>query len=88
MVIIRILFAVDVKYYSFWPSADIKPTSNELVHAMNLHCMFGSLSLLHLYGNNKVPALLKKIRHFPNKTKHIAKNLKNKTLYHLVFRWS
>ncbi len=41
------LFVVDLKH-CFWPSADAKPMSNDLVHVMFLQCMFAlflSLSL-------------------------------------------
>jgi hypothetical protein len=33
------LFAVDLKH-CFWPSANAKPMSNDLVHVMFFHCMF------------------------------------------------
>ncbi len=35
----RVFFDVYLKRSSFWPSADVKPTSNYLVHAMPMQCM-------------------------------------------------
>ncbi len=40
IVLIKILFAVHLKHYKFGPLADVKPTSNDLVHAMLWQCMF------------------------------------------------
>ncbi len=37
---IRILFADHLKHSSFWPLADVKLMSNDLVHAMTRQCMF------------------------------------------------
>ncbi len=44
---IEILFAVHRKHSSYWPSADVKPMSNNLVHAMTWQCMF-ALSIIIL----------------------------------------
>ncbi len=42
----KILFIVQLKHSSFRPSADPKPMSNNLVHAMPQQCMFAlSLSM-------------------------------------------
>jgi hypothetical protein len=50
----KILFAVPLKHYSAWPSADVKSMSNDLVHTVTWQCMF-SLSLYilkpFLYAN-------------------------------------
>ncbi len=40
----KIAFIVRLKQSSFWPSADVKPMQNDLVHAMP-----GSACLLSLY---------------------------------------
>ncbi len=34
IVLIKILFAVNKKHSSFWPLAEVKPLSNDLVNAM------------------------------------------------------
>ncbi len=36
----KILITSDLKQPNFWPSADVKPISNYLVHAMHWKCMF------------------------------------------------
>jgi hypothetical protein len=36
----KILFAVDLKQPSFWPSADVKPAPNDLAHATPWKLMF------------------------------------------------
>ncbi len=33
--IYKVLYAVDLKHSSVWPSADVEPMSNDLVHAMS-----------------------------------------------------
>jgi hypothetical protein len=40
----KLLFAVHLKHSNFWPSADVKPTSDEQAHAMHWQYMF-TLSL-------------------------------------------
>jgi hypothetical protein len=35
IILIKLLFAVNLKHSSFLPSADVKPLSNDLVHAMH-----------------------------------------------------
>ncbi len=41
-ILLKIFFAVcfNFKHYSFWPSADLKLTPNDLVYAMHWLCMF------------------------------------------------
>ncbi len=34
MMLTQTLFVVQLKHYSFWPSADVKPVSDDLLHAM------------------------------------------------------
>jgi hypothetical protein len=36
----KTLFGVDLKQSSSWPSADVKPSSYNLVHAMPWQCMY------------------------------------------------
>jgi hypothetical protein len=36
----KILFAVHFSHSSFWPSADVKPTSNDQAHVVPWLCMF------------------------------------------------
>ncbi len=38
--IYKILFAVHLKHSSFWPSADVKHASNDVVHEATWQCMF------------------------------------------------
>ncbi len=40
MVLIQIFFSVQWKQSSFWPLADVKPMSKDLVHAMPWQCIF------------------------------------------------
>ncbi len=40
MVLLKILFAVHSKHFSFWPSPDVQPMSNVLLHAIPWQCMF------------------------------------------------
>ena len=40
IVLIKILFAVHLKHSRFWPSADVKPMSNELANAKPRQCIF------------------------------------------------
>jgi len=35
----KLLFVVYLKYTGYWPSADVKLMSNDLMHAMHLQCM-------------------------------------------------
>jgi hypothetical protein len=48
-VLVKILFDVHLKHSSFLPSADIKPISNDLVHAVPLAVHDCSLSLCVYY---------------------------------------
>ncbi len=34
------IFTVHLKHFNFWPSADVKHVSNDLVHALAWPCMF------------------------------------------------
>ncbi len=47
MALIKILFAVHLKRSSLCPSADVKPTSNDLAHAMPRQRNFCSLCVFH-----------------------------------------
>jgi hypothetical protein len=40
MALVKILFAVHLKHSSTWSSPDVKPMSNDLMHAMPWQCMF------------------------------------------------
>jgi hypothetical protein len=40
ILLLKILFVVHLKDSSFLPSADVKPMSNDLAHAVTLYCMF------------------------------------------------
>ncbi len=40
MNLIKILFALHLKYSSIWASGDVKHAYNNLVHAMPQQCMF------------------------------------------------
>ena len=37
---VKILFTHPLKHSNFWHSADVKPMSNDLVHAVHWQCMF------------------------------------------------
>ncbi len=39
----KILFGAHLKHSSFWPSANVKPMSNDLVHVMLWHCKIAPL---------------------------------------------
>jgi hypothetical protein len=43
----KILFALHIKHSSFWPSADVKPVSNSLVHACTDSASFLFLCVYH-----------------------------------------
>jgi len=44
------IFSVHLKHYSFWPSADVKPMSHDLVYAMPWQHMFANICVyLNLY---------------------------------------
>jgi hypothetical protein len=47
------LLALYLKHSSFWPSADVNPMSNELVHALHWQCMFA------LYEYTTISMLIK-----------------------------
>jgi len=58
MVLIKELFATDLKQYSFCPSANVRPMSNDLVHAMPWQCMFAiSVSKQSAFLAGKWPSL-------------------------------
>ncbi len=46
--LIKILFVVHFKKnFKFWPSADVKPMSNDPVHAISQGILKGEVSLYH-----------------------------------------
>jgi hypothetical protein len=48
---VRILFAVNLKHSSLWPSADGDPVSNDLLHSMPWQCIFFlSISISAIYN--------------------------------------
>jgi hypothetical protein len=59
--LIKILFVVHLKHASFWPSADVIPVSDDLVHAMPWQCMFSLYKIwvyYDQYGQNRIDRLL------------------------------
>jgi len=52
ILLVEILFGAYLKHSSFWPLANVKPISEDLVQAMPLLCMFALLIYYELYGQN------------------------------------
>jgi hypothetical protein len=60
----KILFAVDLKQSGFWPSADVKPATNDLAHAMPWKLMFALsiyISMLMIQWNYPGACIIKLI---------------------------
>jgi hypothetical protein len=46
---IKILFAIHLKHFSFWPTATVKLMSNDIVHTMPWLCMYAHMLFLCIY---------------------------------------